>query len=102
MVIVTDDTFSPVTHVHVTKVSLSKRWSAKIRWLVMHLANVCTVMTRDCGIVQVIYHMTRHVTIWGTCVLLLVRDKGRAWKALELITDPLCIRVLSYMTDRPY
>ncbi len=48
---------------------------------------------------SVIYHVTRHVTIWvieGTCVLLLVRDKGRAWKALELITSTHCIRVLSY------
>jgi len=71
----------------------------------MHLANVCTIMTCDCGIVQVIYHMTRHMTIWvieGTCVLLLVRDKERAWKALELITDTHCIRVLSYMTDGLY
>jgi len=62
------------------QVSLSKRWGTKIRWLVMHLANVCTVMARDRGIVQVIYHMTRHVTtrdIESTCVLLLVRDKGR-------------------------
>ncbi len=37
-------------------------------------------MARDRGIVQVTYHMTKHVTtrdIENTCVLLLVRDKGR-------------------------
>ncbi len=63
----------------------------------MHLANVCTIMARDRGIVQVIYHMTRHMTIWViecTCVLLLVRDKRRAWKALELITDTHCIIII--------
>jgi len=74
-----DDTFS-LLYMFMSQVSLSKRWGAKIRWLVMHLANVCTIMTCDCGIVHVICHMTRHVTIRvieSTCVLLLVRDKGR-------------------------
>src|SRR6266404_5298863 len=68
----------------------------------MHLANVCAVITRDRGIVQVIYHMTRHMTIWvigRTCVLLLVRDKGRVWKTLELIRVHVVLGFCQSMTD---
>ena len=68
----------------------------------MHLANVCTVMARDRGIVQVTYHMTKHVTtrdIESTCVLLLVRDKGRVWKTLELIRIHVVLGFCQSMTD---
>ena len=68
----------------------------------MHLANVCTVMARDRGIVQVTYHMTEHVTtrdIESTCVLLLVRDKGRIGKVLELIRKHVVLGFCHRMTD---
>ena len=64
----------------------------------MHLANVCAVMARDRGIVQVIYHMTRHVTtrdIESTCVLLLVRDKRNSLEDSRTDKSTHCIRVLS-------
>src|SRR6266404_9975299 len=68
----------------------------------MHLANACTVIARDRGIVQVIYHMTKHVIIRdieSTCVLLLVRDKGRVWKTLELIRVHVVLGFCQSMTD---
>ncbi len=68
----------------------------------MHLANVCTVKARDRGIVQVTYHMIKHVTtrdIESTCVLLLVRDKGKVWKTLELIRIHVVLGFCQSMTD---